>query len=532
MKEKWISLVWTPVILIFLISGCGTPIPRTYSISGRITIQGTTAGLAGVTLHIDGPLDHITAVSGVDGTWRRDGLIAPVTITPSMTEYTFVPSQLEASASNENLNFVAVPSHTGYAVSGQVSDLGGQGIEGVTLTSSAGPGVVMTTADGNWSMSGLTGTVTITPAKPGWEFSPFYRIVDAAAEGINFTGTYEISGRITQVGGSGLGGATVTITGDFGIVTAVTDSAGNWRRSGLYGTVTLTAEKTGWVLTPSSLTTSGPAGDMNFSGTALGRIAFISTRAAVNAEEVYVMAGDGSAQTRLTFGDNSFSAPSWSPDGTKIAVSKDDGQIYVIDAATGNATKITNAYSNDFPAWSPDGTKIAFSSFRNSNWDIYVMDADGGNQVQVTTTSSSGYYEFHPAWSPDGGKLAYVLRTNIFIVDLGTMTETQLTFTSTDLEDSPAWSPDGTRIVYTYTPSGGLADVYVMNTDGTGKTRLTNDSNDDMLPCWSPDGSRIAWSSARTGDWEIFVMTSTGGEATNLTNCPSAGDIYPTWIVP
>ncbi len=77
----------------------------------------------------------------------------------------------------------------------------------------------------------------------------------------------------------------------------------------------------------------------------------------------------------------------WSPDGTKIAFTSDrDGnfEIYVMNADGRNPTRLTSDPATDnFPAWSPDGTKIAFDSRRDGNFEIYVMNADGTNPTRL-----------------------------------------------------------------------------------------------------------------------------------------------------
>src|SRR5438552_15716628 len=65
----------------------------------------------------------------------------------------------------------------------------------------------------------------------------------------------------------------------------------------------------------------------------------------------------------------------------------------------------------------------------------------------------------------------------------------------------------------------GDSDIYVMNPDGGGRTRLTTGAG-AFCPAWSPDGTRIAFTSARTGDNEIFVMNADGTGQVNLTNDP------------
>jgi type II secretory pathway pseudopilin PulG len=89
----------------------------------------------------------------------------------------------------------------------------------------------------------------------------------------------------------------------------------------------------------------------------------------------------------------------------------------------------------------------------------------------------------------------------------------------------PAWSPDGRRIAFASNRDGN-PEIYVMNADGSGVTRLTNNPADDWAPSWSPDGRRIIFVSNRDGNYEIYVMNSDGSGVTRLTNNP-ARDVWP-----
>ena len=93
----------------------------------------------------------------------------------------------------------------------------------------------------------------------------------------------------------------------------------------------------------------------------------------------------------------------------------------------------------------------------------------------------------------------------------------------------PAWSPDGTKIAF-QSDRDGHAEIYVMNADGSNAVRLTNDAAYDAEPAWSPDGTKIAFTSERTGNLEIFVMNADGSGVTQLT---SAGNgerhSHPAW---
>ena len=74
----------------------------------------------------------------------------------------------------------------------------------------------------------------------------------------------------------------------------------------------------------------------------------------------------------------------------------------------------------------------------------------------------------------------------------------------------PAWSPDGSRVAFSSHHDRDDWEIYVMNADGTGLTRLTESVADDRSPGWSPDGLTIVFESDRDGDWEIYVIDVPG----------------------
>ena len=91
--------------------------------------------------------------------------------------------------------------------------------------------------------------------------------------------------------------------------------------------------------------------------------------------------------------------PAWSPDGKKIAFDSDrDGnwEIYVMNADGSNPINLTNNNGVDwYSTWSPDGRKIAFSSNRDGNFQIFVMNADGSNPIRLTKNKA---WDEDPAW--------------------------------------------------------------------------------------------------------------------------------------
>lgn len=174
----------------------------------------------------------------------------------------------------------------------------------------------------------------------------------------------------------------------------------------------------------------------------------------------------------------------------------------------------------------PSG-KIAFASDLDGDYEIYVMNPDGGGQTRLTDNSGE---DIDPSWSPDGTRLAFVSardgNTEIYVMNADGSNQTRLTTDPAD-DLAPVWSPDGVRIAFA-SGRNGNDEIYVMNADGSGQTNLSNDPADDTAPTWSPDNARLAFASARDGNFEIYVMNADGGNQTRLTNNP-ADDLNPAW---
>ena len=114
-----------------------------------------------------------------------------------------------------------------------------------------------------------------------------------------------------------------------------------------------------------------------------------------------------------------------------------------------------------------NGNKIAFTSDRDGDEEIFVMNANGTGVHQLTDNDD---VDWNAAWSPNGNKIAF--------------------------------SSEG--------------EVFVMNANGTGVHQLTDNDDYDMSPVWSPNGNKIAFTSDRYGDWEIFVMNADGSNVVSL----------------
>ncbi len=120
----------------------------------------------------------------------------------------------------------------------------------------------------------------------------------------------------------------------------------------------------------------------------------------------------------------------------------DNHEIYVMDADGDHQENISNHSSWDTsPSWSPDKTQIAFVSRRGGSWQIYLMDADGGNQRNISNSSS---WDNEPSWSPNGNQIAFVSgragHAQIYVMDANGNNQQNITNNSS-ADDSPAWKP-------------------------------------------------------------------------------------------
>jgi Tol biopolymer transport system component len=234
-----------------------------------------------------------------------------------------------------------------------------------------------------------------------------------------------------------------------------------------------------------------------------------------------------SSPRKLVEGPHSFAALDWAPDGSRLAFNADldgDFDIWAVDPDGANLVNLTpdSPSADAEPRWSPDGTEIAFTSNRSGVFDLYLMKADG-TDVRALVTGTTQISDVR--WAPDGQRLAFTRasagsasRSEIQVVNRDGTGLVTLTSTPT-AEFAPRWSPDGKAILFLSQRLGALA-VFVMAADGTAATRVSPRRFAATAAEWSPDGRRIAFVGQRVNRDEptdVFVLRLGDRATVNLS---------------
>ncbi len=289
----------------------------------------------------------------------------------------------------------------------------------------------------------------------------------------------------------------------------------------------------------------------------------------------YLADADGSNETALRFTPGNLD---WSPDGSQFVyqarTSPEVSEVFLYTLATGNGVSLTPGITSADPSFSNDGTRIAFTSWRDGNAEIYVMDPDGSHVRRLTNHPA---FDNYPVFSPDGTQVAFQSnredeRVEIYLQNLNDETPPKrLTHSSGRTGLMPkCWSPDGTRLLVYTSPTDkdrielinvhpvpaplllgdDAADLNFPRVSRNGKAllyearlvdrslelRMTDveprrtrvlfktepgyPSEFHLTPAWSPDNSLIAFSGRANGNSEIFTVKSDGTGLRNVTNNP------------
>jgi Tol biopolymer transport system component len=221
------------------------------------------------------------------------------------------------------------------------------------------------------------------------------------------------------------------------------------------------------------------------------RIAFKVTDPNTGAGSIWIARADGTGRHLIAGPAWDASQPAWAPDGDHLVFVRyhgGDTDLVIADVTTGVKRLVRNNSAFEFePSWSPDGSLIALSSDRHhpDQQNIYVVSPDGSNWSQLTNST----YDSQPNWSPDGTMIAFQSdradpgnNYDIFRMMADGSNVVRLThLAGTDAH--PSWSPDNARIVFAHRQTG----IVVMRTDGSDKKRIYADASAIVSnPDWRP----------------------------------------------
>ncbi|MBW2577283.1 MAG: PD40 domain-containing protein [Deltaproteobacteria bacterium] len=214
-------------------------------------------------------------------------------------------------------------------------------------------------------------------------------------------------------------------------------------------------------------------------------------------------------------------------------VSKRGGnsEIFVMNADGGNQRAATaNRSINNFPSWSPSGDAIIYTSYRSENRPMLYLSTRGRGKPGRILGPLSSKPLYRAVFHPSGRELAVVMSptgsTEIYRVDLAGKNPRRLT-QNRSIEVSPSWSPDGSKLAFVSDRSGS-PQIYLMDSDGANVKRLTFNGNYNTNPAWSPDGRWIAYQARVGGQFDIWLIDPEGSVNLPLISHPRS-DESPCW---
>lgn len=239
------------------------------------------------------------------------------------------------------------------------------------------------------------------------------------------------------------------------------------------------------------------------------------------------------------------------PEGDRLAFSQAVGgegyehnEIFTIGVDGQGLSQLTDNEKWDlYPAWSPDGSTIAFLSFRTADLDIYAMGADGSDQRLLF---DSGNHDADIQWQSD--LITFTSGSRIWLMNsdgsdarpitdpprAGEWGDSVLPFGDYD----PRISPDGEKVVFSRlvddSSQHGNYDLFLVDVDGTGLTRLTETGYTQGVADWSHDGERLIYIVAAVGDegcYDIHMMNADGTGSHNATPDSYPDNLIIHWAV-
>jgi TolB protein len=207
----------------------------------------------------------------------------------------------------------------------------------------------------------------------------------------------------------------------------------------------------------------------------------------------------------------------------KIAFTSDmdgDAEIYVMDIDGSNLINVSNRTGwDESPTWSPDGTQLAFSCFQGNRYEICVVNANGTGLTQITNDGGT-----NPTWSPDGTQIAFNKGEGIYLMNVDGSGQRAIIEEMKE-ESNPVWSPDGKNIIFTAFEIPGGSGIYSLDIQSGEVSLLGGEGSLPGTYAWSPDGTKLVFSCLN----QLCLMNGDGSGQISLTETLGIDGDKPTW---
>ena len=262
------------------------------------------------------------------------------------------------------------------------------------------------------------------------------------------------------------------------------------------------------VLLPERITIHAGNGVATFAITSDGALVYADGPPVVDPPTTVFRLDREGRETPLPLPEGFYNHPRLSPDGTRLAFMKCEGEnckIFLYDLHRNVLSPFTSEPGRFFcPVWSPDGRRLAYTGFTTGSPTLYVKNADGSGQPERLTdapTEKREVAEFPTSWSPDGRTIVYVgvtggvrLERDIWLVSLDGKRQARRWFETPYEESAAAFSPDGRWIAYVSDESG-RREVYLRPFPGPGgNTKISSEGGSE--PIWTREGRELLYRQA------------------------------------